>query len=50
MRDNFGHSLLQQIFDIATGEYNNNPSNMSWFTVKGYAEALIELTKENDNG
>lgn len=50
MRDNFGHSLLQQIFDIATSEYSNNPSNMSWFTVKGYAEALIELAKENDNG
>jgi len=46
VRDNFGHSLLQQIFDIATGEYNNNPSNMSWFTVKGYAEALLSLEEQ----
>nr|DAD86351.1 MAG TPA: hypothetical protein [Siphoviridae sp. ctsus30]DAF95861.1 MAG TPA: hypothetical protein [Siphoviridae sp. ctKGQ3] len=50
MSAEFGHSLLQEIFNIATSEYSNNPSNMSWFTVKGYAEALIELAKENDNG
>ena len=46
MSGNFGHSLLQQIFDIATAEYNNNSSNMSWFTVKGYAEALLALEGE----
>lgn len=46
MRNNFGHSLLLQIFDIATGEYNNNPSNMSWFTVRGYAEALLALEEQ----
>lgn len=46
MSDNFGYSLLQDIFDIATSEYNNNPSNMSWFTVKGYAEALLALEGE----
>lgn len=39
----FGHSLLQEIFNIATSEYSNNPTNMSWFTVKGYAEALLSL-------
>lgn len=39
----FGHSLLQEIFNITTSEYSNNPSNMSWFTVKGYAEALLSL-------
>lgn len=39
----FGHSLLQEIFDIASSEYRNNPSNMSWFTVAGYAEALLSM-------
>lgn len=39
----FGHSLLQEIFDIASSEYKNNPANMSWFKVAGYAEALLSL-------
>ena len=47
MSAKFGHSLLQKIVDIATSEYNINPSNMSWFTVKGYAEALL-LLEENE--
>ena len=42
----FGHTLLQQIVDIATSEYRTNPSNMSWFTVKGYAEALLALEED----
>jgi len=42
----FGHSLLQEIFNITTSEYSNNPSNMSWFTVKGYAEALLSLEED----
>lgn len=42
----FGHSLLQEIFNIATSEYSNNPSNMSWFTIKGYAEALFALEEQ----
>lgn len=42
----FGHSLLQEIFNIATLEYKNNPSNMSWFTVSGYAEALLALEEQ----
>lgn len=42
----FGHSLLREIFNIATSEYSNNPSNMSWFTVKGYAEALLALEEQ----
>lgn len=40
MSDKFGHSLLQEIFDIA---YTSNPSNMSWFKVAGYAEALLSM-------
>lgn len=43
MSAKFGHSLLQEIVDIATCEYSNNPSNMSWFTIKGYDEALLAL-------
>ena len=43
MSAKFDHSLLQEIVDIATREYSNNPSNMSWVTVKGYAEALLAL-------
>lgn len=43
MSAKFGHSLLQEIVDIATREYSNNPSNMTWFTVKAYAEALLAL-------
>ena len=39
----FGHSLLQEIFDIASSEYKNNPANMSWFKVAVYAEALLSL-------
>lgn len=39
----FGHSLLKGIVDIATSEYSNNQSNMSWLIVKGYAEALLAL-------
>lgn len=39
----FGHSLLQEIFDIASSEYKSNPSNMSWFKVAGYAEALLSM-------
>lgn len=39
----FGHSLLQEIFDIASSEYKYNPSNMSWFKVAGYAEALLSM-------
>ena len=39
----FGHSLLQEIFDIASSEYASNPSNMSWFKVAGYAEALLSM-------
>lgn len=35
-----------RIVDIATREYSNNPSNMSWFTVKGYAEALLALEED----
>lgn len=46
MSAKFGHSLLQEIFNIATSEYSNNPSNMSWFTVKGYAEALLSLEED----
>lgn len=46
MSTKFGCSLLQEIFDIATSEYSNNPSNMSWFTVKGYAEALLTLEED----
>lgn len=42
----FGHSLLQEIFDIASSEYNNNPSNMSWFKVAGYAEALLSMEEQ----
>jgi hypothetical protein len=39
----FGQSLLQEIFDIASSEYKSNPSNMSWFKVAAYAEALLSL-------
>lgn len=39
----FGHSLLQEIFNIATSEYRNNSSNTSWFKVAGYAEALLSM-------
>lgn len=46
MNAEFGHSLLQGIVDIATREYSNNPSNKSWFTVKGYAEALLALEED----
>lgn len=46
MSAKFGHSLLQRIVDIATSEYSNNLSNMSWFTVKGYAEALLALEEQ----
>lgn len=46
MSDNFGYSLLQQIYNIATSEYDNNPSNMRWFTVKGYTEALLALEEQ----
>lgn len=42
----FGHSLLQEIFDIASSEYKYNPSNMSWFKVAGYAEALLSLGED----
>lgn len=42
----FGHSLLQEIFDIASREYKNNPSNMSWFKVAVYAEALLSLEED----
>lgn len=38
-----GHSLLQEIFDVASSEYNYNPANMSWFKVASYAEALLSL-------
>lgn len=41
-----GHSLLQQIFYIAISEHSNNPSNMSWVIVKGYAETLLELEEQ----
>lgn len=46
MSAKIGHSLLQGIIDIATSEYNNNPSNLSWLTVKGYAEALRALEEQ----
>lgn len=42
----FGHTLLQEIFDIASSEYKGNPSNMSWFKVAGYAEALLSLEED----
>lgn len=35
MSDKFGHSLLQKIFEIASAEYECNPSNMSWFLPVG---------------
>lgn len=46
MSAEFGHSLLQEIFNIATSEYSNNPSNRSWFTVKGYCEVLLALEEQ----
>ena len=42
----FVHSLLQEIFDIASSEYKSNPTNMSWFKVAGYAEALLSLEED----
>lgn len=41
-----GHSLLQEIFYIATSEHSNNPSNMSWVIVKAYAETLLALEEQ----
>lgn len=41
-----GHSLLQEIFYIATSEHSNNPSNVSWVIVKVYAKTLLELEEQ----
>lgn len=46
MNTEFGHSLLQEIFYIATSEHSNDPSNMSWVIVKGYAETLLALEEQ----
>ena len=41
-----GHSLLQEIFYIATSEHSNDPTNVSWVIVKVYAEALLALEEQ----
>lgn len=55
-------ALVKKIYSIAKRCYNDSMEPLhicerpgeredkDWFKVKSYAEALIELAKENDNG
>lgn len=43
-------SLVRDIYSIAKARYYFNETDKDWFKVKAYAETLIELAKENDNG
>lgn len=38
------------IYTIAKARYYFNETDKDWLKVKAYAETLIELAKENDNG
>lgn len=42
--------FVRGIYTIAKARYYFNRTDKDWFKVKAYAETLIELAKENNNG